>query len=138
MNKNKATVFSVGNRLAKAMDRHDAFVQAWQIVKSGSVTFALRGVTQGNRQEALRRLAKYEPPQSWACEMPEPENKFDNNALAVMVGIQGGKNYYKLGYIPASDTAKAAAIRGKVSIRIVSGSWGFCGVTHGARLTLAV
>jgi hypothetical protein len=53
-----------------------------------------------------------------------------------MVGIQGGKNYYKLGYIPASDTAKAAAVRGKVSIRIVSGSWGFCGVTHGARLTL--
>jgi hypothetical protein len=136
---NKATVFSVGNRLAKAMDRHDAFVQAWQIVKSGSVTFPLRGVTQGNRQEALRRLAKYEPDQVRAFIMPEPENEFDHNALAVMVFVNGGKGIYKLGYIPAKETAKAAAIEGKASLRVVSSVWGFAGnTTFGGRITLAV
>jgi hypothetical protein len=138
MNMNKATVFSVGNRLAKTMPRHDAFVQAWQIVRSGAVSFPVRGVTVGSRQEALRRLAAYEPSQVHTFLMPEPENPVDKNAIAVMVMVQGGPGVYRLGYIPAKETAKAAAIHGKASIRVVSGSWGFCGVTHGARLTLAV
>ena len=129
---NKATVFQIGNRLAKAMPRKDAFIQAWQIVKSGSVTFPVRGVMAGSRQEALRRLTQYEPSQVRAFLMPEPENKFDGHAIAVMVGVQGGKNYYKLGYIPASETAKATAIRGRVSIRVLPGD------INGARLTLAV
>jgi hypothetical protein len=139
MNMNKATVFQIGNRLAKTMDRRDAFVQAWQIVRRGTVSFPVRGVMVGSRQEALRRLTRYEPAQVRAFLMPEPENSADKNAIAIMCGINGGKNYYKLGYIPASETAKAAAVRGKVSIRVVSGTWGFSGrTTFGGRVTLAV
>jgi hypothetical protein len=134
----KSKVMSLGNRLAKTMDRRDAFVQAWQIMKSGAVSFPVRGVMIGSRQEALRRLTQYEPAQVRAFLMPEPENSADKNAIAVMCGINGGKNYYKLGYIPASETAKAAAIRGKVSIRVVSGTWGFGRTTFGARVALAV
>ena len=134
----RSRVMAIGNRLAKAMPRKDAFIQAWQIIKSGSVTFPLRGVMEGSRQEALRRLSNYAQEQVHALIVPEPENEFDHNALAVMVFVNGGKGIYKLGYIPAKETAKAAAIQGRASIRVVSGSWGFCGVTHGARLTLAV
>ena len=129
---NKATVFQIGNRLAKAMPRKDAFIQAWQIIKSGSVTFPVRGVMAGNRQAALAKLAQYEPSQVRAFLMPEPENKFDSHAIAVMVGVQNGRGLYRLGYIPASDTAKAAAVRGRVSIRVLPGD------INGARLTLAV
>jgi len=129
---NKATVFQIGNRLSKTMPRKDAFVQAWEIVRKGAVTFPVKGVMAGNRQQALSRLASYAPDQIRAFLMPEPENKFDRNAIAVMVGVQYGKKYYKLGYIPASETAKAAAIRGKASIRVLSGD------INGARLTLAV
>jgi len=128
---NKATVFQIGNRLSRTMPRKDAFIQAWQIIKSGSVMFLVRGVMAGSRQEALRRLANYEPAQVHAFLMQEPENPVDKNAIAVMVGVQGGKNYYKLGYIPASETAKAAAVRGRVSIRVLPGD------INGARLTLA-
>jgi hypothetical protein len=136
---NKATVFQIGNRLAKTMPRKDAFIQAWQIVRRGAVSFPVRGVMVGSRQEALRRLPQYEPAQVRAFLMPEPENSADKNAIAVMVGVQYGKGYYKLGYIPASETAKVAAIRGKVSIRVVSGTWGFSGrTTFGGRVTLAV
>ena len=99
--------------------------------RKGAVSFPVRGVMAGNRQEALRRLAQYEPSQVRAFLMPEPENKFDN-AIAVMVGVQNGRGLYRLGYIPASDTAKAAAVRGRASIRVLPGD------INGARLTLAV
>ena len=128
----KDTVFQIGNRLSKTMNRRDAFVQAWAIVKAGGVTLAVRGVTAGNRQEALRRLNTYEPAQVRAFLLPEPENKFDCNAVAVMVGVNGGKGYYKLGYIPANETAKAAALRGGVSIRVLPGD------INGARVALAI
>ena len=128
----KGKVFRIGNRLSKTMPRKDAFVQAWEIVRKGAVTFPVKGVMAGNRQQALSRLASYAPDQIRAFLMPEPENKFDRNAIAVMVGVQYGKKYYKLGYIPASETSKAAAIRGRASIRVLSGD------INGARLTLAV
>ena len=129
---NKATVFQIGNRLAKTMPRKDAFIQAWAIVRKGAVSFPVRGVMEGSRQEALRRLAAYEPSQVRAFLMPEPENSADKNAIAVMVGVQNGRGLYRLGYIPASETAKAAALRGRVSIKVLAGD------IRSARLTLAV
>ena len=129
---NKSTVFSVGNRLSKTMPRSDAFVQAWAIVKKGEVTFPVRGVMQGSRQEALRRLTRYEPQQVHAFLLPEPTNPVDKNAIAVMCGVSFKGGYYKLGYIPASYTGIAAAIQGKASIKVIGGD------IQGARLTLAV
>jgi hypothetical protein len=127
-----AKVMTLGNRLATRMERRTAFVLAWQIVKVGSVTFPVRGVTIGSRQEALRRLNTYESSQIRTFLLPEPTNPVDSNAIAVMCGINGGKFYYKLGYIPADSTATAASIKGKASIRVLPGD------THGARLTLQV
>jgi len=129
---NKSTVFQIGNRLAKTMDRRDAFIQAWAIVRKGAVSFSVRGVTVGSRQEALKRLSGYAPDQVRAFLVPEPENKFDSHAIAVMVGVQYGRGLYCLGYIPANETAKAAAIRGRASIKVLAGD--ICG----ARLTLEV
>ena len=129
---NKATVFQIGNRLSKTMDRKDAFIQAWAIVRKGGVSFPVKGVMAGNRQEALRRLNAYEPAQVRAFLMPEPESKFDSHAIAIMCGINGGRGYYKIGYIPASETAKAAAIKGRASIRVLPGD------INGARIQLAV
>jgi hypothetical protein len=49
---------TLGNKLAPRMgERRAAFVQAWIIVKAGGLEVAVRGVSFGNRQEALRRLA---------------------------------------------------------------------------------
>ena len=128
----KSKVMALGNRLSKTMDRREAFIQAWVIVKAGAVTFPVRGVMAENRQEALKRLNAYAPAQIRTFLLPELENKFDNQAIAIMVGVNGGKGYYKLGYIPASETGKVIALRGKASIRVLPGD------IHGARLTLAV
>jgi hypothetical protein len=136
----KSKVTTLANRLAPKMggDKSAAFMKAWVICKAGAVTFPVRGVTVGSRQEALRRLNTYALEQIHAFLMPEPENTADRNAIAVMILVQGKSAVYKLGYVPANSTATAAAVRGKASIRIVSGAWGFNQRTFGARLTLAV
>ena len=42
---NKATVFQIGNRLAQTMDRRDAFIQAWALVKKGGIELPVNGVS---------------------------------------------------------------------------------------------
>jgi hypothetical protein len=73
----KSKVMTLGNKLAPRMGRHDAFVQAWAIVKAGGLTLPVKGVSFGTRQEALRRLAAYSPEQVRAVLVPEPENPAD-------------------------------------------------------------
>jgi hypothetical protein len=138
----KARVMSLGNRLAPRMggDRTAAFVKAWAIVKAGGLELAVKGVSFGNRQEALKRLARYEPAQRRAFLMPEPENKADPAAVAVMVGVQNGRGLYRLGYVPANMAAVVSAMGAKLpALRVVSGTWGWSGKTSfGARVALAV
>jgi hypothetical protein len=124
-------VMTLGNKLAPRMrDRKAAFVEAWAIVKAGTVELPVRGVTYGTRQEALRRLARYNPAQVLAFLAPEPGNPMDPAAVAVMVGINGGRGFYKLGYVPRELTGIATALRGRASIRVLGED------IRGARITL--
>jgi hypothetical protein len=138
----KSKVMSLGNRLSSRMDRHDAFVRAWAIVKAGGLELAVKGVSFGNRQEALKRLAAYAPDQVRAVLVPEPENPADPAAVAVMVGVQNGSGLYRLGYVPRNMAAVAAALSGASglpALRVVSGTWGWANkTTYGARVALAI
>ena len=120
----KSRAMSLGNRLAaKGSGRSAAFVRAWSIVKAGGLELAVKGVTFGNRQEALKRLATYAPDQVRAVLVPEPENPADPSAVAVMVGVQNGRGLYRLGYVPANMTTVVSAIGAKLpALRVVSGS----------------
>jgi hypothetical protein len=131
----KSKVVTLGNRLAPRMgDRRAAFVEAWAVVKAGGLELAVRGVSFGNRQEALRRLAAYNPADVRAVLVPEPANPADPAAVAVMVGVQNGRGLYRLGYVPQNLAPVVAALGGRLPrFRLVEGnhSWG-------ARLALAV
>jgi len=128
----KSKVMTLRNRLSvKGQDRGAAFVRAWAIVKAGGLTLPVKGVSLGNRQEALRRLAGYDPAQVRAFIVPEPENPADPAAIAVMVGIQNGRGLYRLGYVPENQTIAAKALCGRASIRVLTGD------IFGARITLA-
>jgi hypothetical protein len=127
----KSKVVSLGNRLAPRMGRSAAFIRAWAIVKAGGLELAVKGVSFGNRQEALRRLAQYEPAQVRAFIVPEPENKADRKAARVMVGIQGGRGLYCLGYLPAEYAPAASSLKAS-GLRVLDGD------IRGARLALAV
>ena len=138
----KSKVMSLGNKLAPRMggDRKAAFVRAWAIVKAGGLELAVKGVTFGNRQEALKRLAAYNPAQLMAVLVPEPENKQDPAAVAVMVGVQNGRGLYRLGYVPREMAPVVSALRGRLpALRVVCGTWGWTGnFTLGARVAIAV
>jgi len=127
----KSKVMAIGNRLSGRMDRHDAFVRAWQIVKAGGLELAVKGVSFGNRQEALKRLSGYAPDQVKAFIVPEPQNAADRKAVAVMVGVQYGKGLYCLGYLPAEYAPAAGSMKAK-GLRVLDGD------IRGARLALAV
>ncbi|MDR2662041.1 MAG: hypothetical protein LBC31_03490 [Treponema sp.] len=131
----KSKVMTLGNKLAPRMgDRRAAFVEAWAIVKAGGLEVAVRGVSFGNRQEALRRLARYNPAQVRAVLVPDPSNPRDPAAVAVMVGVQGGRGLYRLGYVPRTLAPVMAALgRQLPRLRLVEGEY-----SRGARLTLAV
>jgi len=141
-NELKSKVMSLGNRLAPRMDgdRSAAFVRAWQIVKAGGLELAVRGVSFGNRQIALKRLAAYSPEQVRAVLVPEPSNPADPAAVAVLVGVNGGKGLFRLGYVPRDMAAVVSVMRGHLpALRVVSGTWGWaCKTTYGARVALAV
>ena len=131
----KSKVFSLGNRLAPRMDgdKSAAFIRAWAIVKAGGLELAVKDTSFENRQEALKRLAAYAPDQVRAFIVPEPENKADPAAMAVRVGVQGGRGLFTLGYVPREMTAIVAAIGARLpALRILSGD------IHGARLAIAV
>ena len=128
----KSKVMSLGNRLAaKSQNRSAAFVRAWAIVKAGGLELAVKGVTFGNRQEALRRLVSYAPDQVRAFIVPEPGNAVDRRAAVVMVGVQNGRGLYCLGYLPAGYAPAAASLK-VTGLRVLDGD------IRGARLALAV
>jgi hypothetical protein len=131
----KSKVMTLGNKLAPRMgDRRAAFVEAWAVVKARTVELAVKGVSFGTRQEALRRLARYNPAQVMAVLVPEPENPADPRAVAVMVGVQNGRGLYRLGYVPRNLAPVAAVLRGQLPrLRLVEGEY-----SRGARLALAV
>ncbi|MCL2277179.1 MAG: HIRAN domain-containing protein [Treponema sp.] len=138
----KSKVMSLGNKLAPRFngDRSAAFIQAWIICKAGGIEIAVKGVSFGNRQEALKRLTKYNPARIKAALVPEPENQIDLCAIAVMVGVQNGKGLFKLGYVPR-DFCHIASVLGNQlpSARVVSSACNWYGqTTYGARVALSV
>jgi len=132
-NELKSKVMTLGNKLtAETGNRAAAFIKAWEIVRAGAVEMTVRGVSFGTRQEALRRLARYNPAAVRAFIMPEPENTADPAALAVMVMVQGGRGVYRLGYIPREMTGIARALKSRPALRVITGD------INGARLRLGV
>ena len=141
-NETRRKIVTLANRLTPKMDgdKSAAFIKAWAIVKAGGLELAVKGVSFGNRQEALKRLAAYSPEKIRAVLVPEPTNPIDSAALAVMVGINGGRGLFKVGYIPREITAVVNAINGQLpTLRVVSDSNSvYSKRIFGARVALAV
>jgi hypothetical protein len=126
-------VCAIANRIPATVSRKDAFIEAWRIVRQGEVLFPVNGVTFLNRQKALARLAKYNPKDIHTILVPEFENQYDSNAIAVMATVNGGRGFYRIGYVPKTETAIAKAFLGRVpTIRILDGD------IRGAKLQISI
>ena len=138
----RSKVLTLANKLTAEMhgDKSEAFCKAWAIVKAHGLEIAVKGVTFGQRQEALKRLAAYNPNQIRAVLVPELSNPKDPTAIAVMVGVQNGRGLFKIGYVPADITAVINAIGANLpAFRVVYGQWErYQKTTFGARVALAV
>ncbi|MCL2374739.1 MAG: HIRAN domain-containing protein [Treponema sp.] len=127
-----ARVCVLANRMVKEISKKEAFAKAWAIARNGGLEISVAGVSYGSRQEALARLAAYDPKDVIALLVPEPDNPRDPDAIAVKVMVNNGKGIYTLGYVPRSETAVARAFLGRVpEIALVGGE------TKGARIRLA-
>jgi hypothetical protein len=129
---NKGSVCRIANRIPRTVSRKDAFITAWKIVKNGGLEIKVAGVSFYNRQEALRRLADYNPKDIHTLLLPEYDNPYDSNAISVQVMVDGGKGIYRLGYVPKEETAVVKAFLGAApELKIIGGD------IYGARLRIA-
>jgi hypothetical protein len=115
----ESKVCRIANKLSRDVSRRDAFVQAWAVVKKGAVELKAAGTSFGRRPEALIRLAAYSPAQVRAFIVPEPGNQADAAALKIMVGVQGGRGLFCMGYIPCEAVPVVAALRTLPAVRVV-------------------
>lgn len=95
----KSKVMTIANNLVKqGMTRRAAMIQAWITVKLRSIVTRAAGVTYGNRQKLLSRLARYTAEQITITLRHEQGNRFDRNAVQVVAGVKG-KGSAVIGYL---------------------------------------
>jgi hypothetical protein len=103
-------VATLANRINRKLnDLSAAFRRAWQIVKGHELVSKISGVTYGTRQRALRKLSRYNPGIVNAMLGRDAENKYDANAVKVLVSVGDGAKY-DLGFIPRELAALIAPL----------------------------
>ncbi|MEL7566419.1 MAG: HIRAN domain-containing protein [Dehalobacterium sp.] len=106
------------------------FIQAWKYFKRSKISsfsFALKlawravrsmvrfhyskvkGVSMGNRQALLKRLARYAPQDVFLSFLREPDNPFDPNAIQVVAEVRN-KGQAAIGYVAKELAAIIAPI----------------------------
>ena len=96
----RKTVCTMANQLRKAgYSLKEAFKKAWQRVKL-SMTVRAAGTTFENRQERLAFLQQFKPEDLTVTLEREKENKFDCNAIQIVVHIKPISRRTIIGYIP--------------------------------------
>ena len=93
-------VMTIANKLVtQGYNRANAMVKAWVLIKLPLVETKVAGVTFGNRQKAIERLAKYDAAQITIRLQRESDNAQDLNTVAVIAEVRG-KGSYCMGYLP--------------------------------------
>ena len=128
----KSKVMTIANNLVKqGMTRRAAMIQAWITVKLRSIVTRAAGVTYGNRQKLLSRLARYTAEQITITLRHEQGNRFDRNAVQVVAGVKG-KGSGVIGYLNRQLAAVVAPLIDKGKSVVSS----FRAVTGGAEQLL--
>lgn len=96
----RKAVCTMANQLKKAgYSLKEAFKKAWQRVKL-TMTIRAAGTTFENRQERLQFLKQFKPEDLTVTLEREPRNKFDGNAIQIVVHIKPIRRKTIIGYVP--------------------------------------
>lgn len=105
----RKAVCVMANQLKKAgYALSEAFKKAWRRVKL-TMTIRAAGTTFENRQERLQFLKQFQPEDLSITLEREPGNKFDSNAIQIVVHIKPISRKTVIGYVPrglAKELAK--------------------------------
>lgn len=96
----RKAVCAMANELKKAgYTLSEAFKKAWSRVKL-TMTIRAAGTTFENRQERLNFLRQFKPEDLTVTLEREPENRFDRNAIRIVVHILPISRRTVVGYVP--------------------------------------
>lgn len=104
---------TIANALVKqGVSRSAAMVRAWITVKLRAIQTKTAGVTYGNRQKLLGRLARYSPDDITVHLRREQNNANDCNAVQVIAAVKGSGSAV-LGYLNRQLAAAVAPLMDK-------------------------
>ena len=138
----RKAVCVMANQLRKAgYSLKDAFKKAWQRVKM-SMTVRAAGVSFEIRQERLAFLQQFKPEDLTVTLEGEKENKFDSNAIQIVVHIKSIRRRTVIGYVPkglARELSKVLdmGIQVKATLMQIIGGYGWK-ESLGALINIAV
>lgn len=138
----RKTVCAMANQLRKAgYSLKDAFKKAWQRVKL-SMTVRAAGTTFENRQERLEFLQQFKLEDLTVTLGREQNNKFDCNAIQIVVHIKPIRRRTVIGYVPAKLARELSkvldmGIQVKATLMQIIGGYGWK-ESRGALINIAI
>ena len=108
--KMRKAVCAMANELKRAgYSLSEAFKKAWRRVKL-TMTIRATGTTAGNRQRILEFLRQFKAEDLSATLEREKDNRYDKNAIRVVVHIHPIKKRAVIGYVPKALAAELAKV----------------------------
>lgn len=108
--KTRKAVCAMANELKKAgYSLSQAFRKAWKRIKL-SMTIRAAGVTAENRQERLGFLKQFRSNDLSVTLEREPGNRFDSNAIQIVVHIRPISRRTVIGYVPKGLSRELAKV----------------------------
>ncbi len=126
----RKAVCAMANELKKAgYSLSEAFKKAWSRVKL-TMTIRAAGTTFENRQERLDFLRQFKPEDLTVTLEREPENRFDRNAIRIVVHILPISRRTVIGYVPkglARELSRVLdmGVKVRVSLMRIIGGYGY-------------
>ncbi len=138
----RKAVCAMANQLKKAgYSLKEAFKKAWQRVKL-TMTIRAAGTTFENRQERLQFLKQFKPEDLTVTLEREPKNKFDGNAIQIVVHIKPIRRKTIIGYVPkglARELSKVIDMGILVKASLIGVIGGYVGKeSFGALINIAI
>lgn len=126
----RKAVCAMANELKKAgYSLSEAFKKAWSRVKL-TMTIRAAGTTFENRQERLDFLRQFKPEDLTVTLEREPENRFDRNAIRIVVHILPISRRTVIGYVPkglARELSRVLdmGVKVRASLMKIIGGYGY-------------
>ena len=106
----RKAVCVMANQLKKAgYSLSEAFRKAWRRVKL-SMTIRAAGTSFENRQERLSFLRQFSPEDLSVTLEREPDNRYDQNAICIVVHIRSIRRRTVIGYVPKELARELAKV----------------------------